>query len=92
MAKPASKDPPHVAASEIAYPISELPSRVALRQIVDGLIAALFPTHYGAFEREHRLLRRAYARRSAVIADGGGAARPVVPPGSGRHRHRHDRN
>jgi serine O-acetyltransferase len=73
MAKPASKDPPHVAASEIAYPISELaevvaalrvsrevtnnvryrgtvrelPSRVALRQIVDGLIAALFPTHYG---------------------------------------------
>ncbi len=27
--------------------VRELPSRAALRRIVDGLIAALFPTHYG---------------------------------------------
>src|SRR5262245_40483622 len=73
MGKPAGKDAPHVIASEIAYPVSELaeavaalrvsrevtnnvryrgavrelPSRAALRQIVDGIIASLFPTHYG---------------------------------------------
>src|SRR5690349_1958113 len=27
--------------------VRELPSRTALRRIVDGLIAAMFPTHYG---------------------------------------------
>jgi serine O-acetyltransferase len=45
--------------------IRELPSRDAVVGIVNGLRAALFPTHYGAprsDRRNRRLLRRPYTR------------------------------